>query len=186
MGIGKHTSNHLTFEITPAEVSDASAIATIGFTVWAATFAWSVSREDCDAYLNSVYTTEACEQMIADPTSSIYVARSKDSVSKVLGFAQLKRGTTEPCLKDIKGSLVELQRIYVDGETHGRGVGRGLINFVQEKARQEGFEHMWLGVWEQNPKAYGLYERMGFQRVGDHDFVIGGETQTDWVLVKKL
>lgn len=183
----KHPSlAELPFDITFASVSDATAIATLGSAVWTAAFGWSVSREDCEAYINSFYTPQAWKNELADPTSSTYVARSRTSPSKVLGFIQVKRGTTEPCLKSIEGPMAEIHRIYVDAAIHGKGVGKALLAYAEKQAKSEGLESMWLGVWEHNETAKRLYERTGYLRVGEHDFIIGGEIQTDWILVKKF
>jgi len=45
---------------------------------------------------------------------------------------------------------------------------------------------VWLGVWEENLKAQRAYERFGFGRAGEHDFVCGECVQTDWILMKRL
>ena len=181
------SSDSAFFNITPAALSDASSIANLGSTVWTAAFAWSVADPaDAVAYTNTYYTTEAWEKELVDPTSDTYVARSVASPSTVLGFVQIKRGTVEPCLKEITGPMVELHRIYVDGKTHGKGIGKALLSFADKKARADGNEYIWLGVWESNKEAFKLYQRMGYERKGEHSFAIGGEIQTDWVMIKKL
>jgi len=81
---------------------------------------------------------------------------------------------------------VELQRLYVSPDFHGGGVGRLLVESVEKIAREEGFVTLWLGVWEENFKAQKVYERMGFGKVGSHDFVMGSCVQTDWILTKRL
>ena len=40
--------------------------------------------------------------------------------------------------------------------------------------------------WEENFKAQKVYERMGFRKVGQHDFKMGNCVQTDWILTKRL
>ena len=57
---------------------------------------------------------------------------------------------------------------------------------VEEMAQKEGWKTMWLGVWEENLKAQSVYAKMGFRKVGMHDFVMGSCVQTDWILVKRL
>jgi ribosomal protein S18 acetylase RimI-like enzyme len=55
-----------------------------------------------------------------------------------------------------------------------------------EAALELGGQHLWLGVWERNPRAIAFYLKSGFEKVGSHDFVVGGDTQTDWVFVAPL
>jgi ribosomal protein S18 acetylase RimI-like enzyme len=40
--------------------------------------------------------------------------------------------------------------------------------------------------WEENFKAQKVYERIGFRKVGQHDFKMGNCVQTDWILTKRL
>jgi ribosomal protein S18 acetylase RimI-like enzyme len=37
------------------------------------------------------------------------------------------------------------------------------MNYVFEKAKQANISKVWLGVWENNDKAIGLYKTIGFQ-----------------------
>lgn len=61
-----------------------------------------------------------------------------------------------------------------------------LFEDAERIAREEGYETLWLGVWEENVKAQGVYGRFGFERCGEHDFVMGSCVQTDWIMCKKL
>lgn len=56
----------------------------------------------------------------------------------------------------------------------------------QDIARSWGFKTMWLGVWEDNFKAQKVYGKLGFTRIGEHDFKMGDCIQTDWIMIKNL
>ena len=81
---------------------------------------------------------------------------------------------------------MELQRLYVSRESHGRGVGKALSNKVEELARDLGYRKIWLGVWEGNFVAQKVYESMGYERVGEHEFTMGRCIQMDWIMLKPL
>ena len=83
-------------------------------------------------------------------------------------------------------SHAELRRLYVDVSTQGLGVGTKLIAAVEERAKTEGFEQLWLTVWEDNHRSQRLYERLGYVKKGETEFATGGCIQTDWVLSKSL
>ena len=51
-------------------------------------------------------------------------------------------------------------------------------------SKNAGFDTVWLGVWEQNQKALAFYQKMGFQRFGEHVFVLGTEVQNDFLMKK--
>lgn len=121
---------------------------------------------------------------INDPAKDFVVASNTDT-GDCVGFAQLTRGTTEPCLKEYEDT-VEFQRIYVDPKAHGSGVGKQLYSTLETRARNEGFKFMWLGVWEENYRGQRAYEKWGFHKIGKHDFDVGGDIQTDNIMIKAL
>ena len=41
---------------------------------------------------------------------------------------------------------------------------------------------MWLGVWEDNPKAIKFHQKLGFNKLGNHPYFIGKDEQTDWLM----
>jgi len=96
----------------------------------------------------------------------------------------MNEGKVEDCVKGAKP--MKLQRLYVDETYHGSGVGGALFRFVENWAKEKGFETLWLGVWEENLKAQKVYERFGFSKVGAQDFIMGTCVQTDWILIKNL
>ena len=57
---------------------------------------------------------------------------------------------------------------------------------VLDTATRHGARALWLGVWEQNPRAIRFYRRLGFREVGDHVFVLGTDPQRDLVMVRSL
>lgn len=57
---------------------------------------------------------------------------------------------------------------------------------VRAAALELGGRHLWLGVWERNPRAIAFYVKQGFTKVGSHDFIVGSDRQTDWVFTSPL
>lgn len=58
-------------------------------------------------------------------------------------------------------SDAHLEALFVDPDVHGRGVGRRLVEHALAQSRP-----LTTDVNEQNPKAIGFYERLGFVRKG--------------------
>jgi ribosomal protein S18 acetylase RimI-like enzyme len=48
-------------------------------------------------------------------------------------------------------------------------------------ARAEGAT-LWLGVWEENPRAIAFYAKWSFVVVGQKTFLVGDDPQTDHVM----
>ena len=59
--------------------------------------------------------------------------------------------------------------IAVVPNARGKGVGAALLGALLDRARAEGYETISLSVDRNNAGAIGLYERYGFERVGEED-----------------
>lgn len=189
------------FQIRKAAASDSEALAALGAEVFTATFAHSCTKEQLQAFLDEAYTPEAIARDIADSSKDVLVATegsgdANDSSSspsetpgggggKLLGFLYLTRGSSEPCVEHLERP-VELQRLYISLGAHGKGLGKALSLAADEMARAQGFRTIWLGVWEENHKAQAFYRKMGYERIGEHVFDVGGDLQTDEIWWKAL
>ena len=190
--------------IQDAIPADAEAIAKIGATTFANSFGYSLPAEHLQTYLASTYTPTAISKELANAQNHFIVARLNSTRagenSKVIGFIQMKLGTTEACIPP-NVPMCELHRIYVSFDQVGGGIGQLMMERGLQWARDrllgskllevnEGAKGqkagVWLGVWEENVKAERLYRRWGFERVGTHDFTTGDTRQTDWVMIKWL
>lgn len=69
--------------------------------------------------------------------------------------------------------------ISVDEDARGQGIGTRLMQATIVELGRRGFARCSLGVQKANP-ALHLYERLGFQVIGD------GDDETEWLMVKIL
>lgn len=179
------------FQIRKSAPSDSSALASLGAEVFRATFAHSCTEAQLQAFLDEAYTPAAIARDLADGSKDVLVATDADPTSsspgegKLLGFAYLTRGSSEPCVAHLERP-VELQRLYIALGAHGRGLGKALSLAADELARDQGFRTIWLGVWEENHKAQAFYKKMGYEHIGEHVFDVGGDLQTDEIWWKAL
>ncbi|KAI1340494.1 acyl-CoA N-acyltransferase [Xylariaceae sp. FL0016] len=81
---------------------------------------------------------------------------------------------------------VAVQRLFVDPEMQGGGVGRGLLDEALKRARQEGFRGVWLMVWTGATVARGLYKRAGFEEIGEDGIAVGSSTLLAKVMARGL
>jgi len=150
---------------------------------WSKFFGYSVSPSDLETYLAGPLSVSSIQADIENALMRIIVAVSPED-QNIIGVAQLVTGTTESYLKGTKP--IELRRIYVDENHHGKGVANALIDSTAALSVDEGYDTMWLGVWENNPKAQRFYEKMGFHTVGEHTFLVGESVRKDWVMEKRI
>ncbi|PNS17294.1 hypothetical protein CAC42_6977 [Sphaceloma murrayae] len=168
--------------VRKAEVIDAGPASAMGRVVFSATFGHSVTPEQLATFLDQAYTPESFAKEIRDQSRLMLVAEVAGTMA---GFITLARETDEPCVSEYE-NRVELGRLYVGLDNQGQGVGKVLSNEIEEVARREGYRYMWLGVWEENYKAQAVYKKLGYKRVGEHVFDVGGDLQTDHIMIKEL
>jgi diamine N-acetyltransferase len=93
-----------------------------------------------------------------------------------------KEAQTE--LKENK--TIEIERIYVLKDFYGKNVGQLLYDKAIKIAKQKNVEYVWLGVWEENPRAINFYKKNGFVEFDKHIFKLGNDEQTDIMMKLKL
>jgi GNAT superfamily N-acetyltransferase len=114
---------------------------------WRSTAAMTATDQDVIA--------EAISSSTADP--SIFVAVMDDAV---VGFIHVR--SLEDYYRRCKhGHVADV----VVAETHeGRGVATALLAKAEEWSRDQGYDWMTLGVFEQNAHAERLYQKLGYRR----------------------
>jgi putative acetyltransferase len=60
----------------------------------------------------------------------------------------------------------EIKRMYVRPQSRGKGVARQLIEFLEQKASEQGCHTFMLETGPDNPEALQLYQRLGYQLRG--------------------
>ena len=81
---------------------------------------------------------------------------------------------------------MEIERIYVEKEFQGYGLGGKLIKKAAEIGREKEKQYIWLGVWEKNEKAILFYKKHGFYKIDAHSFWVGSDKQIDDIMRKDL
>ena len=79
---------------------------------------------------------------------------------------------------------LEIARLYTRPARIGKGIGKQLIRAVEEYARNNGHDAIWLGVWQRNFRAVNFYQREGFRIAGTLQFVLGVDVQDDFQMLK--
>lgn len=159
-------------------VSDAPVLAAFAARTFAEAFGADNRPEDMQAHLATSYGVPQQTRELANPDVITLLAHQGETL---VGYAQVRRQVPPPCV--IHERPIELYRFYVDRPAHGTGVAQALMSAVLEAAREFGGRHVWLSVWERNPRAVAFYTKVGFVDVGSTDFYVGPDQQTDRVLV---
>ena len=157
--------------VTPSEIDQLAAISRQTFSE---TFSAGNSEENLKKYLAEELSAEKLTAELNNPNSEFYFAELD---GKIIGYLKLNFGQAQTELQD--QAAVEIERIYVLKEFHGKHVGQLLYQKAIEVARQKNADYIWLGVWEENPRAINFYKKNGFAEFDKHIFRLGNDEQTD-------
>ena len=146
-----------------------------------ATFGAVNSAEHMAQHCKSSYSEEIQAREISNPNMLTLLCEDNNSL---IGFAQLQWGEIPDCVA--AKCPGEIQRLYVVSNWHGKGVAQKLMAACIEEITQRKSDAIWLGVWEQNPRAIAFYKKLGFVEAGDHIFLLGDDPQRDIIMVKLI
>ncbi|WP_417624904.1 GNAT family N-acetyltransferase [Paremcibacter congregatus] len=144
-------------------------------------FSLQNTPEDMAAYSEQAFCYGAIEAEFLNPDSTFFFAACS---TKIIGYLKLNRGAAQTEHK-LENAL-EIERIYITAEFQGGGVGQALLQKAFDISRQDNYDWLWLGVWEQNPGAIRFYQRHGFVAFDSHAFLLGDDPQTDLLMRKKI
>lgn len=163
--------------------ADAEALSEFAERVFDEVFGPQNDPGDMASYLTEAFAPHIQRAEITGRGSIVLLAESPGSRA-LAGYLHIAPAETPGCVRG--ASPIELKRLYVDPASHGRRIGKRLLDEGLARARAAGAATVWLGVWEHNTKAQAFYTREGFERVGEHDFVLGSDRQTDWIMQRSL
>jgi ribosomal-protein-alanine N-acetyltransferase len=116
---------------------------------------------------------ETSLRVVTDPVKEVYVAFVGAESDKIAGFLII----------NMTGAFIGyIQTVCVAPEGRGRGLGTVLIRFAEERIFRE-TPNVFMSVSSFNTDAQRLYERLGYQRVGElTDYIVAGQSE---ILLRK-
>lgn len=165
-------------EITIRRVlmEDAPVLADIAAKTFYDTFTGTCSEADMERFLKDYFNLQQVEKELSNSDDFYFFA---DIDGQPAGYCRIMEDYKNfDFMKQWKA--LELKRLYVLSEFHGKGIAQKLMEFIIDFAKQHAYEVVWLGVWEHNLRAKKFYQKSGFEYSGHrHDFPIGDTPQTD-------
>ena len=167
--------------IRKANKSDTELIARLSSETFYESFASQNTKEDMEKYLLEKFSTSVIENELKDELTVFFIAFI-DNIP--VGYTKLRRNKAPEGLDSIKP--LEIERIYVYRSYHNKKIGAALMQKDIEYALQNGFDVIWLGVWEHNLSSIEFYKKWGFEIFGKHVFRLGNDDQNDLLMKKKV
>ena len=153
-------------DIRPLRIDDAEALARMHVGVWRAAYGHLLDP----AALDAVDLADGAERWRRtargeqDPPRSALVA---DDSGCLVGFTAFGA----PRDDDVPAGTGEVLALYVDEPYWGSDVGYRLLQAARRALRDRGFDHLYLWVLEDNPRARAFYERAGLAHDGTRTMI---------------
>ena len=162
-------------EIIPANNSDFGIIKDLAYQIWPATYNAILSEKQLAYMLDLFYNEKALQQNVADNHRFILIKENEVAV----GFADYE-------LQYKNDAVTRIHKIYVLPETQGKGFGKKMIQYVENKALEAKNIKLSLNVNRFN-KAKDFYESQGFKIAFEEDVELDfGYLMEDYRMEKTL
>lgn len=111
----------------------------------------------------SLKTVEHMQEWLLNRSENHKVLVITNSIDKVLGWASLNVFNSRCCYSGV----VDIS-IYIERDVRGKGLGKTLLNYLIEVAKEEGFHKLVLSTFDFNKASKNLYLSSGFREVGTY------------------
>lgn len=153
----------------------------ISKTTYYDTYAKQNTDDNIQHYLEESFSIIKLNEELLEKNSEFYFIYFEN---EVLGYIKINVKNAQHHFKESSG--MEIERIYVLKEYQAKGIGKEMLNFIINIAKQRLLRYVWLGVWEENKKAINFYMYNGFKIDGSFLFHMGNDIQTDYIMKLKF
>lgn len=171
----------LEITIREANLEDAALISVLASTTFYEAYFEQDESGNLAGYISEAFDSQKIAAELRDPDITFLIISQS---GKSAGYAKLVRNSTLGCIEGSKA--VELKRIYILERVYGKGFGARLLEHCLALSANEGFDSLWLQVWEENPRAQRFYAKYDFRAVGKVEMPYGDVVGVNLVLEKLL
>lgn len=167
-------------QVRVATPDDAAAIARLAARTFILACPPDSPAQDVELHIASKLNEAQFVQDLA--LNTLFVADGQDG--ELSGYAMLVVGP--PPIDSQWADPVEVQRIYVDADRHGSGLGDALMVACLAESARRNHDWVWLGTNQANERALRFYRKHGFEIVGERTFTLGATLESDYVLARPV
>lgn len=159
-----------------ATLPDIPLIQEVAELTWPISYRGIISPEQIRYMLDLMYSQPKLEAAITDPKQAFWLAEEDE---KVVGFCGIEHGYPEP-------GITRIHKLYILPDTQGSGLGKILMDHIEDQAKKRGNNMLHLNVNKEN-KAVGFYQKHGFSL--DHEEVLdigNNYVMDDFIMTKHI
>lgn len=164
-------------KIRKLNLSDIENLKNIAIETFYQTFSHENTKENMDIYLNTAFSIDKLKEELSNPNSEFYFSEINN---QAIGYIKINFSDAQTEIK--YNNSLEIERIYVLKNFHGKNIGQILLNKVFEIGKNNNIEYIWLGVSERNIRAVNFYKKNNFIEFDKHIFKLGDDEQIDLMM----
>jgi len=164
-----------------ANSNDVKLLSALGGKTFYDTFSQYHTEEDMQLYLEKAYNEALIATNLQNP--HIHYAVLENETGEAVGYVKLLLDATNAKLK---GRQIELEKIYVLKDKIGSGAGLKLMQYAIDYSVKNGYDVLFLGVWEENVRAVNFYKKAGFEVFDTRTFQLGKTLCDDFLMKLEL
>ena len=138
--------------------------------------------EELNKYIHHAFSESTILEEINGSLAIYFVCQ--DLELNPCGYAKLIPSPPPKCINS--HSCIELQRLYVDSDYRGHGVGKLLELHSESYAKNRNISDIWLRVWDGNTVAQDIYKKWKFTIAGEEIYQVGEDQRTVLLMRKPL
>jgi ribosomal protein S18 acetylase RimI-like enzyme len=163
-------------KIVTATANDYQTIQNIAHQTWPIAYGEILSKEQLDYMLDAFYNEDILKDSVANKGHYFVLAKEGE---ETLGFASYEHHYNQK-------QQTKIHKIYILPETQGKGIGKTLIDFVENAAKENNSTVLSLNVNRFN-KALHFYQKLGFEIVEEVNIELDhGYLMEDYVMEKPI
>jgi len=166
----------LPVEITRVSANDEiGCVANLAGEIWTEHFTPIIGEAQVKYMLMNFQSPEAIKSQIAGG-SEYYLAKIENERVGYIGL-----------LPDLENKKMMLSKIYLKRSARGKGAGKSMLDYVEDKCVSEKLSSIWLTVNRFNDGPVSWYKRRGFSVIDEVKKDIGGGFfMDDYIMEKKI
>ncbi|TRX36145.1 GNAT family N-acetyltransferase [Flavobacterium sp. ZT3R18] len=162
--------------IVTATTNDYKTVQDIAHQTWPIAYGEILPKAQLDYMLGAFYNEEALKDSVFNKGHHFVLAKEGD---ETLGFASYEHNYNQQ-------PQTKIHKIYILPQTQGKGIGKTLIDFIENVAKENHSTALSLNVNRFN-KALHFYQKLGFEIVDEIDIELDhGYLMEDYVMEKKV
>jgi ribosomal protein S18 acetylase RimI-like enzyme len=163
--------------LTPVTEHEFPVIRALAETIWRQHYAGIITPEQIEYMLAGRFSDDALRDQAQAPDKWLEMLRVSGTP---VGYCGYELSREDP-------DSLKIGQLYVLESHRGKGLGRFMLGYVENRARELGRHTLALQVNKRNTGAIGFYQRAGFEVVREAVFDIGGGfMMDDYVMAKAL